>query len=69
MQDEYRAKCPCCNSETVLQANGKNLDFEAMDFLEKYFPLEVKKRQKENEVEHLRRKYGDDFVKTRCSVM
>lgn len=68
LQDDGMRRCPCCNKETVLSADGRNIDFPTMDFLEKYFPMEVKKRQKENETEHLKRKYGEEFVKP-CSVM
>nr|POF14235.1 hypothetical protein CFP56_03259 [Quercus suber] len=69
MQDEDMKRCPCCNSETVMQADGRNIDFDAMDFLEKYFPLEVKKRQKENERAQLVRDYGEEFTRPACSVM
>jgi len=66
LQDEGTKRCPMCNKETVKKANGKNIDFEAMDFLEKYFPWEVKKRQLDNEKDALVRDYGEDFVKPRC---
>jgi E3 ubiquitin-protein ligase BAH len=69
LQDEGCKRCPTCNRETVLQADGRNIDFEAMDFLEKYFPMEVKKRQKENEKQALVRTYGPDFVKPACALM
>jgi hypothetical protein len=53
-----------------MAADGRNLDFETMDFLEKYFPLEVKKRQKENERALLERNYGEEFVRPpQCMVM
>jgi E3 ubiquitin-protein ligase BAH len=53
-----------------MSADGRNLDFETMDFLEKYFPLEVKKRQKENERALLERNYGEEFVRPpQCTVM
>jgi hypothetical protein len=39
-----------------------------MDFLEKYFPMEVKKRQKENEKAVLIRTYGEQFVKPGCTI-
>lgn len=68
MQDEGMKRCPACNAETVMQANGKNIDFEAMGFLEKYFPLETKRRQKENDRESLVRDYGEGFVKPGCTV-
>jgi len=69
LQDEGMTRCPCCNTETVMAADGRNLDFETMDFLEKYFPLEVKKRQKANEKANLMREYGDEFVKPGCTMM
>ena len=69
LQDQDMKKCPMCNAETVLKANGGNIDFETMEFLEKYFPMEVKKRQKENERANLIREHGEDFVKPGCSVM
>lgn len=68
LQDEGMKRCPVCNQETVMNADGRNLDFEAMDFLTKYFPLETKERQKENERAALIRDYGEDFVKPRCRV-
>lgn len=70
LQDEGHERCPACNAETVMKADGRNIDFEAMDFLEKYFKLEVKKRQKENEEADLARRYGEEFVaKPQCSIM
>lgn len=70
LQDEGMKKCPMCNSETVLSADGRNIDFETMQFLTKYFPMEVKKRQKENERASLVREHGEEFVKgPACSVM
>ncbi|PPJ54507.1 hypothetical protein CBER1_02490 [Cercospora berteroae] len=69
LQDKHLNKCPMCNAETVKQANGSHIDFDTMDFLEKYFPMEVKKRQKENEKQMLVRTYGEEFVKPSCSVM
>ncbi|KAF7196177.1 Transcriptional regulator [Pseudocercospora fuligena] len=69
LQDTNKPKCPMCNAPTVMGANGTNLDFETMDFLEKYFPMEVRKRQKENEKAQLVRDYGEEFVKPGCSTM
>jgi len=70
LQDEGHRRCPACNAETVMKADGRNIDFEAMDFLEKYFKLEVKKRQKENDEADLARRYGEEFVaKPQCSTM
>jgi len=69
LQDEGMARCPMCNADSVMKADGRNIDFETMDFLEKYFPLEVKTRQKENEKASLARDYGEEFVKPSCAIM
>ncbi|KAK4497461.1 hypothetical protein PRZ48_011912 [Zasmidium cellare] len=69
LQSKNMKKCPMCNAETVMAANGKNLDMDTMEFLEIYFPMEVKKRQKENEKAQLARDYGEEFVKPGCTVM
>lgn len=69
LQDEGMKKCPMCNSETVLKADGTNLDFKTMEFLQKFFPMEVKKRQKENERAALVREHGEEFVKKGCVLM
>ncbi|KAI7383820.1 hypothetical protein KC336_g18298, partial [Hortaea werneckii] len=70
MQDDKTQRCPACNAEgTVMRADARNLDFEAIDFLEKYFPLETKKRQKENETASLARQYGEEFVKPGCRII
>lgn len=69
LQDTGMKKCPMCNAETVMKANGTNIDFDTMDFLGIYFPMEVKKRQQENEKAQLIRDHGEEFVKPGCSVM
>ncbi|KAH9829797.1 putative RING finger protein [Teratosphaeria destructans] len=70
LQDDGHEKCPMCNAESVMKADGRNIDFETLDFLEKYFKLEVQKRQRENEEADLVRRYGEDFVAgPKCSVM
>lgn len=69
LQEKGMKKCPMCNAETVMQANGKNLDMDTMEFLEIYFPMEVKKRQKANEKAQLARDYGEEFVKPGCTMM
>ncbi|KAK5172976.1 uncharacterized protein LTR77_003098 [Saxophila tyrrhenica] len=68
LQDEGMKRCPVCNQESVMKADGRNIDFEAMDFLQKYFPMETKKRQKENEKAALVRDYGEGFVKSGCAM-
>ncbi|KAK3117200.1 hypothetical protein LTR53_001704 [Teratosphaeriaceae sp. CCFEE 6253] len=69
LQADGVTRCPTCNADSVAKADGRNIDFEAMDFLEKYFPLETAKRQKDNERMDLEMRYGKDFVKPGCSTM
>lgn len=69
LQDEGMKRCPMCNTESVMQADGRNLDVKTMEFLEKFFPMEVKKRQKENERASLVREHGEEFVKPSCCLM
>ena len=45
LQQDGCHQCPVCKAETVMQANGRNIDFQTMEFLQKFFPLEVKQRQ------------------------
>ncbi|KAK3054866.1 hypothetical protein LTR09_004024 [Extremus antarcticus] len=68
LQDEGMKRCPVCNQETVMKADGRNINFEAMEFLQKYFPMETRKRQKENEKAALVREHGEAFVKPGCAI-
>ena len=69
LQDEGMTRCPVCNQETVMTADGRNIDFNALDFLQKYFPMEARRRQKENDKASQAREYGEEFVKPSCAVM
>lgn len=69
LQDEGLRLCPCCNAETVFQANGRNVSFDALDFLQKYFPLEVKRRQRENERAQLLKEHEEFAKGPSCTVM
>lgn len=71
LQDEGMRRCPVCNQETVMGADGRNLDVDAMSFLKKYFPMEAKRRQKENEKAILGRDAGPVLVTkpVGCAVM
>lgn len=51
-----------------MKADGRNINFEAMEFLQKYFPMETRKRQKENEKAALVREHGEAFVKPGCAI-
>ncbi|KAF2862195.1 hypothetical protein K470DRAFT_243841 [Piedraia hortae CBS 480.64] len=49
LQAKGRSHCVVCDAESVMKANGRNIDFEALEFMLKYFRLEVRKREKEFE--------------------
>lgn len=70
LQGEGVKKCPVCDRETIMQANGRNIDFETMDFMEKYFPLEAKRRQMEidKEKENLIEDDHEESAKHRCAM-
>lgn len=56
MKQQRNVNCPMCRYERAIElASGANLDLEAMDIMEKYFPLEVKAKLKERSTE----KYSD----------
>ncbi|KAI9787747.1 MAG: hypothetical protein M1839_000279 [Geoglossum umbratile] len=48
MQRAGNGHCPMCRGDVVMKADSTNLDPALMNFLEKYFPTEVKIKQKEN---------------------
>lgn len=56
MKQQRNTNCPMCRHERAIElASGANLDMEAMEIMEKYFPLEVKAKLKERSSE----KYSD----------
>lgn len=46
-----------------------NIDLLMMHFLEKYFPREVKAKQKENEIAAGIDLYGENYTAQKCVVM
>ncbi|KAG8882728.1 hypothetical protein FRB97_007868 [Tulasnella sp. 331] len=66
---EY-GNCPLCRAPTVFQADRSNLDVALMNFMEDWFPMEIKVKVKENADEVARemaRDLGMDGVN--CIVM
>jgi len=51
MQKRAQDACPACRSAVVMKANAKNLDVALRQFLELYFPKEVKLKAKSNKRE------------------
>jgi len=68
MQRERKNKCPLCRTEAVMQADSLNLDPAMAEFLKKYFPAEVKAKQKENEMAVAKEQFRE-LYDARCCVM
>lgn len=71
LQDTGMKRCPMCNDESVMRADAGNIDEKTVEFLRKFFPMEVKKRQRENERKMAVREFGEEYVngKHKCGVM
>lgn len=83
MQRAKSDHCPLCRGTVVMQADSGtlsdsqafvplirflgNLDPALMSFLKRYFPAEVKAKQKENERNAAMDMYGEEFE--RCQIM
>ncbi|KAF1994003.1 RING-14 protein-like protein [Amniculicola lignicola CBS 123094] len=68
MQNEKQHKCPLCREPTVVDANSDNLDLALAEFLKKWFPDEVKAKQKYNERMAGIDEYGEVYD-GKCMVM
>ncbi|KAF2685863.1 hypothetical protein K458DRAFT_18577 [Lentithecium fluviatile CBS 122367] len=69
MQGKKQEKCPLCRQSTVGEANSvDNLDQELSIFLKKWFPDEVKAKQKYNELMAGIDQYGEVYAE-KCIVM
>ncbi|KAF2705593.1 hypothetical protein K504DRAFT_92894 [Pleomassaria siparia CBS 279.74] len=68
MQTNKQHRCPLCRELTVVDANAGNLDLELAEFLKRWFPDEVKAKQKYNELMAGVDQYGEVY-KEKCSVM
>ncbi|KAF4301347.1 putative RING finger protein [Botryosphaeria dothidea] len=60
--------CPLCRGDVVMEADNQNLDPALAKFLVKYFPDEVKAKQKENERAAGVDRYGEAY-NDKCTVM
>lgn len=63
------SKCPMCRSTAVITADSGSIDQQRAEYLVKYFPHEVKEKQKANELAVAIDKYGPDYQKGPCCVM
>ncbi|KAF2813881.1 uncharacterized protein BDZ99DRAFT_436449 [Mytilinidion resinicola] len=68
MQRNKQSRCPLCRKEGILALHDADLDDEMKKFLEKWFPDEVTRKQKENEFLAGVDQYGEAY-KAKCIVM
>jgi len=68
MQRDLKNMCPLCRAKVVMDADSDNLDDSMAKFLKKYFPEEVKRKQRDNERARGVDLYGEAFD-DKCSVM
>lgn len=68
MQNNKQDQCPLCREKTVADANSDNLDEELAHYLKRWFPDEVKEKQKYNELMAGVDQYGEVY-KEKCCVM
>ncbi|KAK8254416.1 SPX domain-containing protein [Phyllosticta capitalensis] len=69
LQRAAQDHCPLCRGNVVMEADSANLDPALARFLQRYFPDEVRAKQRENEVAVGVDRYGESFRETRCVVM
>lgn len=69
MQNNKQYNCPFCREKTVFDANSDNLDTEQAAFLKKWFPEEVKNKQRYNELMAGVDQYGEVYATEKCVVM
>ncbi|QDS71324.1 hypothetical protein FKW77_002036 [Venturia effusa] len=63
-------RCPLCREDgAVMMADSRCIDADLITFLKKYFPEEVKAKQKLNERMALADQFGEEFVDAKCTLM
>ncbi|EAU86763.2 RING-14 protein [Coprinopsis cinerea okayama7 len=51
MQKRNKGDCPMCRAPVVLSANGSNVDWALLNFMQDWFPIEAREKLKANEKE------------------
>ncbi|KAF2144436.1 uncharacterized protein K452DRAFT_245276 [Aplosporella prunicola CBS 121167] len=69
LQRQNEGHCPLCRGDVVMEADSLSLDPSLMNFLKKYFPDEVKEKQKQNEIAAGVDLYGEAYADAKCCVM
>ncbi|KAI5466529.1 SPX domain-containing protein [Mariannaea sp. PMI_226] len=69
IQRRKEKHCPLCRANVVMRASTDNLDYDMTKYLKKYFPKEVKEKQRANEIERGIEDYGPGYVHRDCTIM
>lgn len=69
MQRNEQQFCPLCRDKSVMLADSDSIDEKMAKHLKKYFPDEVKAKQKDNERAAGVDAYGELYNDTKCAVM
>ncbi|PHH58590.1 hypothetical protein CDD81_5146 [Ophiocordyceps australis] len=69
IQRRQESTCPLCRAHVVMRASADNLDEKLRRFLKKYFPEEVKEKQRANEIERGIEEYGPGYKHQDCVIM
>ncbi|KAI0079186.1 hypothetical protein K474DRAFT_1659490 [Panus rudis PR-1116 ss-1] len=68
MQKRGQDNCPMCRAPTVLIANRSNVDWALLNFMKDWFPVESRKKLKENEREVAQEEMQELGLDTSCIV-
>lgn len=69
MQRNEQEYCPLCRDKSVMLADSDSIDDKMAKHLKKYFPDEVKAKQKDNERAAGIDTYGELYTDSKCAVM
>ena len=69
LQRDKEQRCPMCRQPTIMHADSSCIDPDTAAYLMRYFPEEVKARQKANERAAGVDKYGEHFYRNTCVFM
>ncbi|KAE9969086.1 hypothetical protein EG328_007106 [Venturia inaequalis] len=70
LQRQGEGRCPLCREDgAVMMADSRYIDPNLIAFLKKYFPDEVKAKQRLNERLALVDQFGEEYVDAKCTLM
>ncbi|KAK5995806.1 putative RING finger protein C6B12.07c [Cladobotryum mycophilum] len=69
IQRRKEKHCPMCRAEVIMNASEDHLDHDLEKFMKKYFPREVKEKQRANEIESGIEEFGPGYTQPKCIIM